>query len=155
MNITSPAFGPGEPIPNIYTCDGDRFLSPPLEISDVPQGCQSLVLIMEDPDVPRELKSDGNFTHWVVFNIPPGTSSIAEGASIGVMGANERGEPQYTGPCPPPDYQPKTHRYIFQLYALDTTIDDLSEGASKDKVQKAMVGHVLEETELVGTYSRA
>ena len=57
MNIISPAFSEGEEIPKIYTCDGNN-INPPLEFSEVPENAKSLVLIMDDPDVPRNLKPD-------------------------------------------------------------------------------------------------
>lgn len=153
MKIESPAFAHEARIPATYTCDGDRMLSPALAISDVPEGTETLVLLMDDPDVPKELKPDGHFTHWVLFNIPPSTESIPEGGTVGTPGVNGRGDASYTGPCPPPDHEPKTHRYIFSLYALDTTLD-LEEGASKEDVEAAMANHIIETAELIGTYSR-
>lgn len=153
MQITSVAFQNSERIPESYSCDGDRFLSPPLTIDDVPEVAQSLVLIVDDPDVPKALHEDGLFTHWILFNIPPGTSSIPEGQGVGTAGANTRGDARYAGPCPPPDYEPKTHRYFFKIYALDTTLD-LSEGASREKIESAMTGHILATAKLIGTYSR-
>jgi len=153
MQITSTAFQNAERIHEKYTCDGDRFLSPPLSITGVPEATQSLVLIVDDPDVPKALRADGNFTHWVTFNMPPTTSLIREGEAVGLLGVNTRGEPHYTGPCPPPEYEPSTHRYFFKLYALDTILD-LAEGASKDEIEIAMAGHFLTTAELMGTYSR-
>ncbi|HUY05620.1 MAG TPA: YbhB/YbcL family Raf kinase inhibitor-like protein [Candidatus Paceibacterota bacterium] len=153
MQITSPAFEHGERIPQAYTCEGDRLLSPELAIDSVPEAAQSLVLIMDDPDVPKVLRPDGNFTHWVLFNIPPATTIIPEGGTLGTSGLNGTGDTGYRGPCPPPDYEPKTHRYFFKLYALDTMLD-LPEGATKEDVEAAMSGHILTSAELVGTYSR-
>ena len=152
MQLSSTAFEEGEMIPQRFTCDGDN-VSPPLSMSDVPEGAVSLVLIMDDPDVPKAVKPDGVFDHWVLFNIDPTTTEIPEGASAGVAGANGRGENTYTGPCPPPQYEPSTHRYIFVLYALDTTLS-LSPGASKADVLTAMGGHVLGEVHLMGRYTR-
>ncbi len=154
MQLTSPVFRHGERIPGKYTCDGDRLLSPPLAIADVPEGAQSLTLIMDDPDVPKTLRPDCNFTHWVLFNIPTTVSGILEGETIGTPGLTTAGKTNYTGPCPPPDYEPTTHRYFFRLYALDTMLD-LAEGASKEDVEAAMSSHVIASAELVGTYSRA
>ncbi len=108
---------------------------------------------MDDPDVPTAIRPDGNFTHWVVFNIPASATSIDEGELIGVQGANTRGESRYTGPCPPPEYEPSTHRYFFMLYALDVMLN-LSEGATKDEVLEALDGHVIETAELMGVYSK-
>ncbi len=74
MDITSTAFGPGRPIPGEFTCDG-AGLSPPLAFTDVPSGSRSLALIMDDPDAPM-----GLWVHWLVWNIPPGTSGLAPSA---------------------------------------------------------------------------
>lgn len=153
MKIESSAFIDGGRIPQTYTCDGDRLLSPPLSITGVPKVARSLVLIVEDPDVPKALRADGNFTHWLIFNIPPETTSIPEGARIGVLGANTGGDAQYTGPCPPPEYEPTTHRYMFKLYSLDTELP-LKTGASKEDVEALMQNHILLTAELTGTYSR-
>lgn len=154
MKIESPEFEDGERIPEKYTCDGDRRLSPPLAIDEVPAEAQSLVLIVVDPDVPKAVRDDGHFTHWVLFDMPPETLVIPEGGAVGTPGANTRGDAQYTGPCPPPEYEPTTHRYIFRLYALDAILD-LQSGASKEDVEAAMQDHILESAELIGTYSRA
>ena len=99
MKLTSSAFLNNESIPCKYTCDENRLLSPPLTISDVPEGTVSLTLIMDDPDVPKELRPEGVFDHWVVYNIPPIITEIPEGGPIsGIIGANGRGENIYTGP---------------------------------------------------------
>lgn len=153
MKIESPVFEESASIPPAYTCDGDSSLSPPLAITGIPDGTHSLVLIVDDPDVPRALRQDGNFTHWVLFNIPPETLVIPEGATVGVVGRNTVGDAQYTGPCPPPEYEPTTHRYVFKLYALDTMLE-LETGAAKGDVEMAMDGHVLATAQLIGTYSR-
>ncbi|MBI4088188.1 YbhB/YbcL family Raf kinase inhibitor-like protein [Candidatus Kaiserbacteria bacterium] len=152
LTLTSPTFENGSSVPNRFTCDGDNT-SPPLSWSGVPEGTRSLVLIMDDPDVPKVLKPDGIFDHWTLFNIPPGTREIPEGGSVGVPGANGAGKKAYTGPCPPPQYEPSEHRYFFRLYALDTMLP-LQAGASKDEVLAAMQGHVIAQAELMGRYKR-
>ena len=129
MNIISPAFSEGEEIPKIYTCDGNN-INPPLEFSEVPENAKSLVLIMDDPDVPRNLKPDGIFDHWVVFNIPPEITKIDENSKpLGIVGKNSAGQSEYTGPCPPD----RKHRYFFKLYALDSLLE-LDERATKKEV---------------------
>lgn len=152
LTLTSPAFENGSSIPSRFTCDGDN-MSPPLSWSGVPEGTKSLALIMDDPDVPKALKPDGVFDHWTLFNIPPETREIPEGGSVGVPGVNGAGKKAYTGPCPPPQYEPSEHRYFFRLYALDTMLS-LSSGASKKEVLAVMQGHILAETELLGRYKR-
>ncbi|MCR4280835.1 MAG: YbhB/YbcL family Raf kinase inhibitor-like protein [Candidatus Kaiserbacteria bacterium] len=153
LSITSTAFEQNARIPSKYTCDEDRTINPPLAFSGVPEGAKSLALIMDDPDVPKALHADGVFDHWVLFNIPPATKGIPEGQSIGTAGANGAGGNSYYGPCPPPQYEPSEHRYIFRLYALDTMLM-LKEGAAKEEVLKAMEGHIIEQAELIGKYKR-
>lgn len=149
MNITSPVFDQTELIPSLYTCDGED-ISPPLQFSNVPPGAKSLVLIMEDPDVPKTLRADGRWDHWVVCNIPPTTTEIPEGEEpSGVPGAGTSGSTHYQGPCPPD----REHRYFFKLYALDVILN-LSTGVSKKDVEQAMRGHILAQAELVGRYER-
>lgn len=158
LTLTSSAFGNGGEIPATYTCDDTRDQNPPLAISGVPEGTKSLALIMDDPDVPKALKPDGVFVHWVLFNIPPParpgeTRDIPAGGTVGVAGANGAGKNAYTGPCPPPQYEPSEHRYFFKLYALDRELG-LTAGASKADVLGAMGGHIIGEAELVGRYKR-
>ena len=152
MKLSSSAFLDGGIIPLKYSCEGDRFLSPPLEFQDVPEETKSLVLIMEDPDVPKEVREDQLFVHWVLFNISPDTKVLNEGESVGTLGSNTRGEARYTGPCPPSEYEPSEHRYIFTLYALDTTLD--VEEVDKETILQAIEGHVLDEAVLVGKYKK-
>lgn len=156
LSLTSTAFEQGGTIPSKYTCDGDRSVSPPLRISGVPSEAKSLALIMDDPDVPKQLHPDGVYDHWVVFDIPPadGAPNIPEGGPVpGTHGANGAGKDAYTGPCPPPQYEPSEHRYVFRAYALDAELS-LRRGATKKEVLDAMQGHILEQAELVGRYKR-
>lgn len=142
MKLTSSAFDDKGDIPAKYTCTGDD-VSPPLEISDIPEGTACLVLIMDDPDAPM-----GTWVHWVVFNIKP-ASSIAEDSVPGKQCMNSFGKTDYGGPCPPSG----THRYFFKLYALDTTLD-IDSSSEKSDVEGAMEGHILEKTQLVGMFSK-
>ena len=153
LTLTSSAFAEGASIPSRFTCDGDRSVSPALSIAGVPEGTKSLALIMDDPDVPKALHADGVFDHWVLFNISPDTREIPEGKSVGVAGENGAGKNAYTGPCPPPQYEPSEHRYIFKLYALDSELP-LQAGATKEDVEKAMEGHIVAQAQLVGRYKR-
>ena len=156
FTLTSSAFENNGAIPAKYTCDGDRFLSPSLAWSDVPEGTKSFALIMDDPDIPQVAKDTHGieaFDHWTLFNIPADVTGVPEGGSLGTPGANTRGDVKYTGPCPPPEYEPHEHRYFFTLYALDSLLE-LSLGATKAEVLSALAPHVIEKTELVGRYSR-
>jgi len=143
MLLSSPAFSNQEAIPEKYSCDG-KDINPPLRIEDVPDGAESLVLIVDDPDAPN-----GTFDHWVVYNIPPNTSGIEEDSIPGIQGGNDFGKQNYGGPCPPSG----THRYFFKVYALDEKLD-LPEGASKEEVQQEMKDHVLADVQLLGHYSK-
>jgi Raf kinase inhibitor-like YbhB/YbcL family protein len=159
LSLTSGAFADGGPLPSRYTCDYSAPTNPPLAISGVPEGTKTLVLIVDDPDVPKRLKpdlpaqADGVFDHWVLFNIPVDTATIGEGDAPGLRGASGTGKGEYVPPCPPPQYEPSEHRYVFALYALDTELS-LPEGASKQEVLDGMEGHIIAETKLVGRYKR-
>src|SRR4051794_33884318 len=149
--LKSPAFEEGRPIPPKYTGDG-QDVSPPLTWSGVPHGTRSLVLLCEDPDAPR-----GTWAHWVLFNLPPESRQLDEGApaqptlpSGASHGTNDFGKLGYGGPAPPPG---KKHRYYFKLTALNSTLD-LAPGAKRADVLAAMEGHVLAEGWLMGTYAR-
>lgn len=154
LTLTSSAFEHDGTIPAKYTCDGDRTINPPFAFSGVPQGTASLVLTMDDPDVPKVRHASGVFDHWVVFNMPADTTGISEGGPMpGIAGANGAGALAYTGPCPPPEYEPSEHRYIFKLYALSAPLT-LATGATKAEVLAALQSVLIEETELIGRYSR-
>jgi len=144
MKITSPAFQHGEEIPSEYTCDSSD-VSPELYIEGVSENAKSLVLINDDPDAPGR-----TWDHWIVFNIPAHVTKIEKGKEPeGVAGTNGWGRTGYGGPCPPSG----THRYFFKLYALDTYLD-LKEGSTKEDIEAAMAGHIIDCAELMGTYER-
>lgn len=145
MEITSTEFGNNQKIPEKFTCDG-KDKSPPLKMSQVPGEARSLALIVDDPDAPN-----GCWIHWLLWNIDPKTPEIKEGTAPegATQGTNDFGKTGYGGPCPPSG----EHRYFFKLYALDVTFS-LGSSAKKDELEKAMEGHILEQAELIGTYSR-
>ena len=147
MKISSSAFQDGGMIPQKYGRDFEN-VSPPLRIDDVPEGTVSLVLTMDDPDVP-EAAGVPVWDHWVVFNIPASIGDIPEHWDVvGIRGKGTRGEIEYGGPRPPD----KEHRYFFTIYALDAPLD-LSEGATKAECLHAMANHVLAKAELVGRFA--
>ena len=149
MKLTSTKFKQGEKIPEEYTCDGQN-ISPPLEISEVPKQAKSLVLIMEDPDVPKSIRADCMWDHWIVFNISPNITKIEEGQNPpGKLGITTSNKTAYQGPCPPD----KQHRYFFKLFALDAELG-LNQGVSKMRVLESMQGHIIEEAVLIGVYER-
>jgi len=142
LSVTSPAFENNGFIPSKYTCDGDN-INPALRIEGLPEGTQSLVLIVDDPDAPM-----GTWDHWVVWNIPP-IEKIEENSVPGTEGFNDFRRHSYGGPCPPSG----THRYFFKVYALDTKLV-LDPNSRKKNVEKAMKGHVLAQGEVVSLYER-
>ena len=146
FTLTSPAFADGANIPRRHTCDGENR-SPRLTWRDPPTGARSFALIVDDPDAPA-----GTFTHWVLFDIPGGSTELAEAATGGRSGRNDFGKNGYGGPCPPKGHGP--HRYFFKLSALDVDALTLGDGASRAQLEKAMQGHVLAAAQLVGRYER-
>ena len=151
FKLTSSAFAEGGAIPAKYTCDGAEA-SPPLAWSGVPAGAKSLALVVDDPDAPDPKAPKMTWVHWVLYDIPPGATGIAEGAKppAGTKdGVNDWGRTGYGGPCPPIG----RHRYFHKLYALDTLLPDLKR-PSKAQLQAAMRGHVIAEARLIGTYQK-
>jgi Raf kinase inhibitor-like YbhB/YbcL family protein len=144
LSLTSQAFAEGGSIPSRHSCDG-ADVSPPLAWSGAPLGTAVFALIVDDPDA-------RGFVHWVAFDIPGGQVSLAEGASgtggFG-QGRNDFGRPGWGGPCPPSG----THRYVFELFALDRGLG-LSGSPSAADVRAAMAGRVLSSTRLSATYRR-
>jgi Raf kinase inhibitor-like YbhB/YbcL family protein len=151
MKLMSPAFSHEGSIPKQFTCEGQN-ISPALSWTDAPKETKSFVLILHDPDAP---KKDG-FTHWVVYNIPPSVNLITENVphnasiqGLGLQGRNDSGKVGYMGPCPPS----ATHRYFARLYALRAKLE-LGPNATYAEVIAAMQGKIIEEAELMGTYTK-
>ena len=151
IKLISSAFKEGGMIPAKYTCDG-ADISPPLQWDAVPEGTKSIALICDDPDAPV-----GTWVHWVLFNLPGQTSSLAEKvptdktlASGARQGTNDFRRIGYGGPCPPGG----THRYFFKIYALDVQLD-LQPGIDKARLLNAMHGHILAQGELMRKYKRS
>jgi len=152
--LTSTAFSANGPIPKLYTCEGSD-VSPPLAWSGIPQGTRSLVLIVDDPDAPDPKAPKLTWVHWVLYNIPAAATGLVEnekkqGVPKGSLpGLNDWKRTGYGGPCPPIG----RHRYFHKLYALDTTLPDLKQ-PTKVQLLQAMQGHMLAETQLIGTYQK-
>lgn len=144
MEIKSPVFEHMESIPAKYTCQGED-ISPPLRLTDVPAGCKSLALIVDDPDAPGD-----TWDHWIAWNIEP-NHQFQENDPLekAIHGTNSWGKLNYGGPCPPSGQ----HRYFFKVYALDQMLS-LEEGASKEQLKEAMNGSILDSAELVGLYQK-
>ncbi len=152
LKITSPAFTHNGTMPAQYTCEGDN-VSPPLEWSAPPEGTQSLVLIVDDPDAPDPEAPKMTWVHWLLYNLPPTAGSLKEHVDAPelppgtLVGINDRKNVGYNGPCPPIG----THRYYHKLYALDVMLPDLK-APTKDELLKHMEGHILGYAELIGLY---
>ncbi len=149
FTLTSSAFAENGNIADLYTysmgkqCSGENF-SPPLAWSGAPESAKSFLLTMIDPD-------GGNWVHWLLVNIPADTTSLEEavnGPEIGIPGRNSFGENGYGGPCPPSG----THRYVFTLYALDTTLESAA-GVTLKEVNSLIKGHILGQCQLTGLRS--
>lgn len=151
MKLTSTTFAAGGEIPRDHTCEGaDR--APPLAWEGAPPATKSFALVVDDPDAPDPNAPKTTWVHWVAYNLPATATSLSEGGTLpvgGRDGLNDWKRPGYNGPCPPIG----RHRYFFKLYALDAALPDLAT-PTKALLEKAMEGHVLAKTELVGTYKK-
>ena len=154
LTITSTAFSPNGAIPALYTCEG-KDISPPLAWSGVPAGTRSLALIVDDPDAPDPATPRMTWVHWVLYNLPPTTTGLAQAINSGALpsrtreGVSDFGRTGYGGPCPPVG----RHRYFHKLYALDAVLPDLKR-PDKAALEKAMEGHILAQAVLIGTYQK-
>jgi len=143
LKLTSSAFSDGGEIPREYGYKNGNKV-PPLTVSGIPEGTESLALIMDDPDAMGAVGKV--WVHWVVWNINTNQDEITDNS--GSQGMTDFGEVGYGGPAPPD----KRHTYVFKLYALDCRLD-LSNESTKADVEKAMEGHIIEQTQLTGTYA--
>ncbi len=154
FKLESTAFTDQGEIPTVYTCEG-RKISPPLRFSNPPKGTKSLVLIVSDPDAPDPKNPKLTWVHWVLYNIPPAASGLAEAIKTAdlpkgtLQGKNSWKKTGYGGPCPPIG----RHRYFLRLFALDTLLPDLHTPA-RAALLKAIEVHVLAKAELVGMYKK-
>jgi len=138
-----------------FGCTGDN-VSPELHWSGAPEGTKSFVITAFDPDAP----TGSGWWHWVVFNIPGGTTSLPAGAGDPSSGklpkgaAQSRtdfGKPGYGGPCPPPG---KVHHYIFTIYALKVPSLQLGPDTSPAMVSFNLHANSLASVKLTGRYGR-
>ncbi|MFZ6045651.1 YbhB/YbcL family Raf kinase inhibitor-like protein [Pseudomonas sp. CR3202] len=154
FRLSSSAFAPNEPIPELNTCEG-RDISPPLNWTEPPPGTRSLVLIVDDPDAPDPAAPKMTWTHWTLYNLPPTAGILPEGVpdsalpSGTLQGLNDWQRTGYGGPCPPIG----NHRYFHKLFALDTMLVDLRH-PTRAMLDQTMKGHVLAQAELIGRYQR-
>lgn len=152
FQISSPSFAPGQPIPARHTSDGDDA-SPALAWTDPPAGTKSFALVVHDPDAPDPRAPKRDWVHWLLYDVPAGTRSLAEGTRTLPRGAhegrNDWGEIGWRGPSPPIG----RHRYFFELFALDCELPDLG-SATRPEIEEAMKGHVLGTATMMGTYQK-
>jgi|SRR5579862_4145851 len=146
FQLISPAFREHTKIPPQYTCKGQN-VSPPLNILHGSPKAKSLALIVHDPDAPV-----GDYTHWLMWDIPSNTETIAANSvPVGaVQGINSNDQVGYMGPCPPSSSG--EHRYMFELYCLDTSLG-LEAGSTREQLEQAMKGHVLDSHTLTGLFA--
>ncbi|MHB9020021.1 MAG: YbhB/YbcL family Raf kinase inhibitor-like protein [Minisyncoccota bacterium] len=145
MKIYTNSFENSGRIPVKFTCDGENS-NPEIYIEDAPKEAKSLVLIVEDPDSPN-----GNWIHWLVWNIDPKIKIIKENSvPAGVtIGLNDFKNREYGGPCP----FKGEHRYFFKIFAVDKLLD-LPSASRKEDLERAMTGSILDKSEFMGRYSR-
>jgi len=146
--VTTNSFLDQGTLPTLYTCDG-KDVSPELDWSNTPAKTQAFAIIMNDPDAPN-----GNWYHWVVYNLPKDSKQILEGAPVPAgasMGKNSWDKLQYNGPCPP--MGGPAHHYVFTVYALDSKLT-LPAGADGKAVEDALKSHVVQKAVITGVYSR-
>jgi hypothetical protein len=156
LKLVSAAYANGHEIPAEFTRDG-RNVSPPLAWSGVPATARSLVLVMDDADVPTSDAPERTEVHWVVYNLPAasgglpadaGTARLPNGARLAL---NSFGECGYRGP----EARPGRHRYFAKLYALDVVLPELGPGTDASRIRQLMRGHVVAQAQLLGTYAGA
>jgi hypothetical protein len=154
LKLTSTAFAEGAEIPVRFTCEGEDE-SPDLAWEGLPEGTQSLVLIVDDPDAPDPAAPRMVWDHWLLYNLPSQAAGLPAGVAASDLppgtleGLNSWGRTGYGGPCPPIG----RHRYFHSIYALDCRLPDLGT-PDKNRLLVAMDGHILTHVELVGTYQK-
>jgi Raf kinase inhibitor-like YbhB/YbcL family protein len=155
IDLSSPVFEDGEPMPTRYTADGEK-ISPPLAWRNIPEGARSLALIVEDPDAPAPQP----LVHLLAFDLPPEMSELPEGLFKSPrhegldedLGRNAYLKAAYLPPDPPTGHGP--HLYAFQLFALNRRLD-FDHPPGRAAVVEAMRGHVLAKAVLTATYERS
>lgn len=156
ITLTSSSFADGQTIPMQHVFDGmgcgGGNISPELSWANAPEGTQSFALVVHDPDAPTGV----GFFHWILADIPAGTTSLASGAAAAlpagvVSGHTDFGTTTYGGPCPPPG---APHRYVFTLYALDVPSLGVDANASGALTRFMLGQHTLAYGRLTGTWAR-
>ena len=129
--------------------------SPQLSWSGAPDGTKSYVVTCYDPDAP----TPSGFWHWVLVDIPAGTTSLEAGAGSGgpLPGnayhvRNDYSSKDFGGAFPPEGDRP--HRYYFVVHAVDVDSLGLNDDASAAYVSFTLVGHTLARAIITPTFQR-
>jgi Raf kinase inhibitor-like YbhB/YbcL family protein len=160
--LTSPDTRLVVSVPEKYTakafgCSGGN-VSPALAWRGTPPGAKSLVLTLFDPD---ERSTPSGWWHWIVYDLPPDTDHLSEGAGTldskaipagARQGRSDLGEDAYHGPCPAAGDPP--HRYVFTLYALDVPKLPVALDSSGGMVTSVVQDHLLGKAVFVAHYGR-
>lgn len=151
FTLSSSDFKEGQPIPATFSCEG-KDISPELGWTATPGNTRSYALTCIDPDAPM-----GDWIHWIAWDIPADSVALPRDVDQGdqkrlKQGLNSWGRVGYGGPCPPPGHGP--HRYYFTLYALDVEHLKLDSRARLKDLTRALKGHILGQTALMGRYER-
>lgn len=146
LRLASPAFANGDPIPELFTCDGDD-LSPPLVWSEPPQMTQMLAVVASDPT------GEEMFTHWFGWGLSPAHRGLAAGvpsdSSLLAQGLNDTEDVGWTGPCPAVGEESTV---LVRVWAVDALLD-LPPETSLDELYDAIEGRVIGLGELTGRYA--
>jgi len=159
--LESPTIKPGSVLTdaqvyNEFGCHG-KNLSPALTWKGAPAGTKSFALTVYDPDAPTGM----GWWHWVVYNIPAGTSGVAEGAGAAdgkglpagsTQTRSDFGGAGFGGACPPPGDRP--HRYIFTVHALKTDKLDVPVDATATLAGSRIRAQQLSQTQITARYAR-
>ncbi len=156
IRVTSPVFAPGHDMPVRHTQDGAQ-LSPPLAWGNLPPGTRSLVLLVEDPDIPMPVPA----VHALAYQIDPALEGLPEGAlpirlrgrapEGFLMGRNFLSRTGWTAPAPPPGHGP--HHYAFQIFAL-STVPRFDWPPGRGFLLRETRPYMLARGTLFGTYER-
>ena len=162
FTVSSNSFKDGDYLPSDFILSADFGFgcaggnkSPHLTWSGVPEGTKSFAITCYDPDAP----TGSGFWHWVVFNIPPGVTSLPKNAGNlkagdapkgAVQSRTDFGAPGFGGPCPPQGDPP--HHYHFTIFAVDTPKLDGDENNSAAFVGFQLHFHTLAKAELIGVW---
>jgi hypothetical protein len=160
MTLTSTGFTDGGQMPAKYSQNGVE-VSPPLTWTGAPDSTKSFVLIFHDLDAPVGTNGTDDVAHWMLWNIPRAVTSLAEHVPQGPELADGTRQiavtgPYYRGPAAPASGPP--HHYVFELFALDITLEVPAVGAApvatRTAVMAAMAGHVRGKASAVVLFRR-